>query len=97
MIRSMTDTKVIFRSEDPLLQKLVDSAEAKCRGNIRDFAGYKVLIEGGGYDKVWIETQPMGGAMYGKRNLETALNNQKIFMDHQREDGRLPGSIELRD
>ncbi len=97
MIYVMTETKVIFRSEDPLLRKLVDSAEAKCRGNIRDFAGYKVLIEGGGYDKVWIETQPMGGAMYGKRNLETALDNQRIFMDHQREDGRLPGSIELRD
>ncbi len=93
----MTETKVVFHTEDPLLQKLFDSAEKKCLGNIKDFAGYKVLIEGGGYEKVWIETQPMGGAMYGKRNLSVALNNQKIFMDHQRADGRLPGSIEHKD
>ena len=93
----MEETKVVFKTGDKLVQKLFDSAEEKCIGNIRDFAGYKVLIEGGGYGKVWIETQPMGGAMYGKRNLEIAFNNQKIFMDNQREDGRLPGSIELRD
>ncbi|MCR5277836.1 MAG: hypothetical protein K6E19_00165 [Lachnospiraceae bacterium] len=97
MTSLMTHTKVVFQTDDPLVQKLSDSAEQKCIGNIRDFAGYKVLIEGGGYEKVWIETQPMGGAMYAKRNLEVALNNQKIFMDHQRADGRLPGSIEYSD
>ncbi len=90
----MGETKVVFKISDRLLQKLFDSAEAKCRQNIKSFAGKKVLIEGGGYNKVWIETQPMGGAMYGKRDLEVAYNNQKIFMDNQRSDGRLPGSIE---
>lgn len=90
----MEETKVVFKISDRLLQKLFDSAEEKCRLNVKSFAGRNVLIEGGGYNKVWIETQPMGGAMYGKRNLEVALNNQKIFMDNQRSDGRLPGSIE---
>ncbi|MBP3279841.1 MAG: hypothetical protein J6M44_12865 [Butyrivibrio sp.] len=93
----MDETKVVFKISDGLVQKLFDSAEEKCLLNIKDFAGRKVLIEGGGYNKVWIETQPMGGAMYGKRNLEVAYNNQKIFMDHQRQDGRLPGSIEYAD
>ncbi len=93
----MNYTNVTFRTENTVLQKLVDSAEQRCRQNIRMFAGYKVLIEGGGYHKVWLETQPMGGAMYASRNLEAALANQKIFMDHQREDGRLPGSIEYKD
>ena len=93
----MNYTNVTFRTENTVLQKLVDSAEQRCRQNIRMFAGYKVLIEGGGYHKVWLETQPMGGAMYASRNLEVALANQKIFMDHQREDDRLPGSIEYKD
>ena len=88
---------VRFETADTDLQRLYDAAEEKCRLNEKDFAGYHVLIEGGGYEKVWIETQPMGGAMYGKRNPEVALDNQRIFMDHQREDGRLPGSVELRD
>ncbi|MBQ8031611.1 MAG: hypothetical protein IJ260_08825 [Butyrivibrio sp.] len=93
----MGESKVVFKISDKLLQKLYDSAEEKCRLNVKSFAGRDVLIEGGGYNKVWIETQPMGGAMYGKRNLEVALNNQKIFMDNQRSDGRLPGSIECAD
>ncbi|MCR4635681.1 MAG: hypothetical protein K5754_05575 [Butyrivibrio sp.] len=93
----MDDTKVVFKTSDRLVQKLYDSADAKCRQNIRFFGDRKVLIEGGGYHKVWIETQPMGGAMYGKRDIEVAVGNQKIFMDFQREDGRLPGSVEYRD
>ena len=34
-----------------------------------------VLVEGGGYEKIWLETQPMGGEMYALRNLEAAKNN----------------------
>ena len=93
----MSETKVVFHSSNSLVQKLFDTAQEKCRQNERFFGDKKVLIEGGGYHKVWIETQPMGGAMYAKRDLEIALNNQKIFMDAQREDGRLPGSIEYKD
>ena len=64
------ETKVTFRTADELLQKLVDKAEEKSLENLKDFAGRKVLIEGGGYEKVWLETQPMGGEMYAKRDLE---------------------------
>lgn len=84
---------VSFSTSDELLQKLMDSASEKCKRNIRTFGGKPVLVEGGGYEKIWLETQPMGGAMYAKRNMEVAFNNQKMFMDNQRDDGRIPGSI----
>jgi len=58
--------------------------------------GFEVLVEGGHYTNVWLETQPMGGAMYGVRNMRVALNNQLIFMRTQREDGRLPGMVTSR-
>lgn len=93
----ITNTKVTFETSNPLLQKLVDTAEEKSKENLKDFAGRRVLIEGGGYEKIWLETQPMGGEMYAKRNMEAALNNQLLFMENIREDGRIPGSIAMLD
>ncbi|MCR4738833.1 MAG: hypothetical protein K5886_01070 [Lachnospiraceae bacterium] len=90
-------SKVIFETSDAGLKRLYDEAERKCLLNIRDFAGTPVLVEGGGYDKIWLETQPMGGEMYAKRNIGIGLNNQLMFMEHAREDGRIPGSIALID
>ena len=86
-------TDVQFHTNNQALQRLYDAAEKKLKKNIKQFPDRKVLIEGGGYQKIWLETQPMGGEMYAKRNIETALNNQLLFMEHQRQDGRLPGSI----
>ncbi len=86
-------TAVTFQTDSLPLQRLYDSAERKLRANIRDLAGRRVMIEGGGYHKIWLETQPMGGEMYAKRDMEAALNNQLLFMEYQRADGRLPGSI----
>lgn len=56
-----------------------------------------MLVEGGGYEKIWLETQPMGGAMYATRNFTVGLNNSLLFMRHQRADGRIPGSIAVID
>ncbi|MCI8359255.1 MAG: hypothetical protein HFI51_14075 [Lachnospiraceae bacterium] len=91
------NTRVSFETNDGLLQKLMDTAEKKALENLKDFAGRKVLIEGGGYEKIWLETQPMGGEMYAKRDLEAGLNNNLLFMECQREDGRIPGSIAMID
>lgn len=88
-------TRVLFEIDDPLYQRLFDEAERQCLLNLKDFAGRQVLIEGGGYNKIWLETQPMGGEMYAGRNMQAALNNQLLFIETQREDGRLPGSIML--
>lgn len=93
----ITNTSVKFKTGDTLLQKLFDTAERKSLDNLKDFAGRTVLIEGGGYEKIWLETQPMGGEMYAKRNIEAGLNNNLLFMETMREDGRIPGSIAMID
>ena len=87
-------THVRFRTEDAALQRLYDTAVDKCLNNLVRFGGDEVLVEGGGYEKIWLETQPMGGEMYARYNMAAALNNQLLFMRHQRADGRLAGSIQ---
>lgn len=87
-------TGVNFTCDNQQLQKLFDEAERKCLLNLKQFGNDTVLVEGGGYEKIWLETQPMGGEMYAKRNMTAALNNQLLFMRTQREDGRLAGSIQ---
>ncbi len=91
----MKKTSVEFRTTDPLLQKIYDQAEIVCRGNIKDFDGRTVLVEGAGYLSMWPETQPMAGEMYAKRDLAIAVTNQTIFLDYQRPDGRLPGMLHV--
>ena len=71
----LSETSVSFRTEDEKLQRVFDAAESKCRANLRSFGGRTVLVEGGGYEKIWLETQPMGGEMYALRSLEAAVNN----------------------
>lgn len=93
----LPETRVDFRTENTAVQRVFDAAEEKCRHNLKDFGGKTVLVEGGGYEKIWLETQPMGGEMYALRNPEAALNNCLMFMEHQRADGRLPGSIQCTD
>jgi len=90
---AIPQTGVTFHTSDPKLQKLYDQAERKAQWNIAWFGPYQVLVEGAGYDNVWLETQPMGGYMYAQRNLAVARNNIQIFADYQRADGRLPGMI----
>ncbi len=87
-------THVDFRTSDPALQRLYDTAVHKCLNNLNRFGDDLVLVEGGGYEKIWLETQPMGGEMYAPFNMDAALNNQLLFMRHQRADGRLAGSIQ---
>lgn len=90
----LPNTGVTFSCADEKLQRLFDTAEKKCLNNVRLFGSEPVIVEGGGYEKIWLETQPMGGEMYAKRNMAAALNNQLFFMRTQREDGRLAGSIQ---
>ena len=90
----LPQTKVTFTTENPKLQRLYDTAVRKALNNLNTFAGDQVLVEGGGYEKIWLETQPMGGEMYAKHNITAALNNHLLFMKHQRADGRLAGSIQ---
>ena len=90
----LPETRVSFHTEDAALQRLYDTACEKCLQNLRRFGPDTVLVEGGGYEKIWLETQPMGGEMYAKRHMEAALSNQLLFMRTQRADGRIAGSIQ---
>jgi len=90
---SWLESGVIFKTDDQKLQKLFDKAEAECKNNIRKYNEYDVLIEGEKYNGVWMETQPMGGEMYAKRNIKAALSNILIFLRYQRRDGKFPGMI----
>lgn len=89
-------SSVRFETRDGALERLFGRCEQLCRENIRMFGCRKVLQEGAKYRGVWLETQPLGGEMYAKRDMEAALNNQLIFMEYQRRDGRMPGMITCR-
>jgi hypothetical protein len=91
---ALMPTEAAFESGDAGLQRLHDAAVARLGENIVRFTpSMNVLVEGSGYMNAWLETQPMGGEMYAKRDVQTALNNQVIFMLGQRADGRLPGMV----
>lgn len=94
---SISPTGVEFQTEASWLKDLYDRCEHYCRRNLAVFTDKKVLREGSDYDGVWLETQPMGGEMYAKRDMEAALNNQLIFMENQRKSGRLPGMIKYQE
>ena len=67
-------TSVRFQIDNAGIQRLFDQAVRKCRSNLNRFGGDLVLVEGGGYEKIWLETQPGGGEMSAPFNLE-AVND----------------------
>ncbi|MDR2742855.1 MAG: hypothetical protein LBB98_11990 [Treponema sp.] len=91
------ETSVEFKTSDSFLMDLYTTADAMLKGNVKNFGDRPVLIEGGGYNSIWIETQPMGGEMYAKRNMKAAINNVTFFIDYQHENGRYPYRISMVD
>lgn len=90
---NLDKTGVTFTTENKMLKTIFDDCEELSRKNVRVFGDYKCLIEGAKYIGVWLETQPMGGEMYAKRDLKIALANTLVFLRNQRIDGKLPGMI----
>ena len=90
---ALPDNRVSFETDDAALERLYRKAESACGVNRCVLNGKPFLREGGGYGNLWLETQPMGGAMYAARDPETGLNNILAFMQYQRRDGRMPGMI----
>ena len=88
---------VDFTCSDAKLKAVFDDCENLCLQNRKFFGDYEVLIEGAKYKGVWLETQPMGGEMYAKRDLRIALANILIFLRNQRRDGKFPGMISQKD
>ena len=87
-------TGVEFSSSNTELVERMDALTKLCEDNIKYFLpDVPVLIEGGGYNRIYLETQPMGGQAYARMNVRPGLNNQIIFLLKQRADGRLPGAV----
>ncbi len=93
----MVSNSVSFQTTDSLVQAVYNAAEDKARHNLVQFAGRRVLIEGGEYPNLWLETQPMGGEMYAKRDPEAAYNNIDLFMRAANSEGMMPGMISYID
>lgn len=81
---SLPRSGVEFTSSRRELKKVFDDCERLLKDNIKVYNGRRVLIEGSNYRNVWLETQPMGGEMYAKRDVGVGLNNLLIFMQYQR-------------
>lgn len=95
----LTHTHVEFQNDSvdgSWLKELFDRCESYCVQNLAVFTDKLVLREGSDYDGVWLETQPMGGEMYAKRNMEAALNNQLIFMEIREKAGVCPACSNTR-
>ena len=56
------ETSVSFSCGNERLQRVYDTAEEKCRGNLKRFGRDLVLVEGGGY-----ESQGFFGKILPKR------------------------------
>jgi hypothetical protein len=94
MIPVAMQSRMSLVTDDEALQGLHERGMRQLQRNLKEFApGMKILVEGGGYDNAWLETQPMGGEMYARHDLQVALNNQVLFLRAQRADGRLPGMV----
>ena len=89
----METNSVEFKTSDPLITAIYDSAVEKEKNNIVDFNGRRAVVEGGDYRNLWLETQPMGAEMYAKRDLEAGYNNIDLFMDAMDDEGMMPGML----
>jgi len=90
---NLPEANVEFTTSRQDLKNVFDDCETLCSKNLKIYGDYDVLTEGAKYTGVWLETQPIGGEMYAKRNLKTALSNILIFLCYQRRDGKFPGMI----
>ena len=88
---------VQFSSSNPLLQRIFDGVvRANRKNEERMVDGRRVLVEGDIWRGIWLETQPMGGSMYGKFDLEIAKNNLEVVIDGQLANGQLPAVTYLK-
>lgn len=66
LYRDLPRTGINFTTTDAQTYALFSHAtECEAANTLKMGPGFEVLVEGGHYNAVWLETQPMGGAMYG--------------------------------
>ena len=77
-----------LKPKDPLLSQLVKTGGRKVPPEtLKTFGGDPVLVEGGGYEKIWLENPAHGRRNVCQRDFATGLNNSLMFMRYQRADG----------
>lgn len=79
------------------VKKKYEDALSSLAKNTRSVYGYEhpVLIEGGNYAGIWLESGPLEGLIYGKFVPSVAKANHEVFFHHQREDGYIPYRVSL--
>ena len=77
------------------IQNRYNEALRGLQKNVQPMFGFSeaVLIEGSGYNGIWLECGPLEGLVYGRFDPAIAVVNHQIFFHHQREDGYIPYSI----
>jgi hypothetical protein len=82
----------VFRTDNRKLQAAYDAALTGLRKNVGQVFGFgrPVLIEGAGYNGVWLECAPHEGLAYAAVDAKVAAANHEVFFALQREDGYLP-------
>jgi len=80
-----------------LIKKKYEDALCGLARNTKRVYEYEkpVLIEGGNYPGVWLESGPQEGLIYGRFFPSVAKANHEVFFYHQREDGFLPYRVSL--
>jgi hypothetical protein len=82
----------VFRTDNRKLQSAYDAALGGLKENLTAVFRFErpVLIEGAGYNGVWLECAPQEGLVYASVNEQAAVANHDVFFALQREDGYLP-------
>ncbi len=84
--------KVMFATSDSRLQHMYDEAERLLKDNIVRVDNIELLIDGAGYNAMWIEDGPMYADLIARRRPDISRNIIETIMRHQRTDGR-PGGM----
>lgn len=81
-----------FRTSDAGWQQKFHAAVAGLRGNVREVPGASepVLIEGGKYAGMWLESGPIDARAYAVIDPQPYLASHRVLFDLQREDGQIP-------
>lgn len=89
------DTTPTAQTFDSAVARKYQAALDGLERNTRTIFGYPdpVLIEGEGYDGIWLECGPLEALVYGRVAPHVALASHDIFFHLQREDGYLPCNI----
>ena len=91
----MSIQNVSFFTSDTNLQTMYDTAEKLLYGNLIPVDGGEILINGSGYNGMWIEDGPIYADLLAKRRLDVSLNMINTFIKYQRTDGRIPGMFKV--